>query len=187
MAALAKIKNYYTNIGVWMSPPDKHACFHWMTWWEVIFSERLIEATLTSPDITLEHIPASTLMQIGIHARDVFGRRAGQCQTLQWLIDWMRDYIEVVWLDPWDPITRMQLEKADPPLPVVDPMPVVDVALGAALVAMRQQFDGPPAKISARHDAAAAKAIKHGATYGVDLAAKLSLEQCKSFSKVLRR
>jgi hypothetical protein len=38
LAALSKIKNYYTNIGVWMSPPARHACFHRLTWWEVIFS-----------------------------------------------------------------------------------------------------------------------------------------------------
>ena len=187
LATLSKIKNYYTNIGVWMSPPEKHACFHRLTWWEVVFSDRLIEATITSPDIPLERIPASTLMHIGIHARDVFARRAGQCQTLEWLIDWSRQFIEVAWLDPWDPITRVQLEKADPPLPAVDPMPVVDVALGAALVSMRQQFPFPPAKISDRHDGDALKAITKGAAYGIDLAAKLTLDQCKSFSKVLRR
>ena len=187
LAALSKIKNYYTNIGVWMSPPAKHDCFHRLTWWEVIFSDRLIEATLTSPDIALDRIPASTLMHIGIHARDVFARRAGQCQTLEWLINWLRPFIEVVWLDPWDPITRVQLEKAEPPLPAVDPMPMVDIALGSALVSMRQQFPLPPDKVGDQHDKVALKAIANGARYGIDLGAKLTLDQCKSFSKVLRR
>lgn len=187
LAALGKIKNYYTNIGVWMSPPPKHACFHRLAWWEVIFSDRLIEATLTSPDIALERIPASTLMHIGIHARDVFARRAGQCQTLEWLIDWLRPFIEVVWLDPWDPIARVQLEKVDPPLPAVDPMPMVDIALGAALVSMRQQFPFPPDRIGDKHDQVALKAIVKGARYGIELGAKLTLDQCQSFSKVLRR
>ena len=170
-----------------MSPPANHNCFHRLTWWEVIFSDRLIEATLTSPDIALERIPPSTLMHIGIHARDVFARRAGQCQTLEWLVDWMRQFIEVVWLDPWDPITRLQLEKGDPPLPAVDPMPMVDIALGAALVSMRQQFQFPPDKIGDKHDQIALKAIAKGARYGIDLGAKLTLDQCQSFSKLLRR
>ena len=187
LAALSKIKNYYTNIGVWISPPARHECFHRLAWWEVIFSERLIEATLTSPDIALERIPPSTLMHIGIHARDVFARRAGQCQTLEWLIDWLRPYIEVVWLDPWDPITRFQLEKGDAPLPAVDPMPMVDVALGAALVSMRQQFAFAPEKLGDKHDQAALKAIAKGARYGIDLGAKLTLDQCQTFSKLLRR
>jgi hypothetical protein len=187
LAALSKIKNYYTNIGVWMSPPAKHNCFHRLTWWEVIFSDRLIEATLTSPDIALERIPTSTLMHIGIHARDVFARRAGQCQTLEWLIDWSRQFIEVAWLDPWDPITRVQLQKGDPPLPVLDPMPLVDVALGAALVSMRLQFPFPPDDISDKHDKIALEAITKGAQYGIEIAAKLTLDQCQSFSKVLKR
>ena len=152
-----------------------------------MFTDRLIEATLTSPEIPLERIPASTLMHIGIHARDVFGRRASQCQTLEWLIDWSRRFIEVAWLDPWDPITRVQLEKGDPPLPVVDPMPMVDVALGAALVSMRQQFPFPPEKIGDKQDEAALKAITRGAEHGMRLGAKLTLDQCKSFSTVLRQ
>lgn len=187
LAALSKIKNYYTNVGVWISPPARQACFNRLVWWEIVFTDRLIEATLTSPEIPLERIPASTLMHIGIHARDVFGRRASQCQTLEWLIDWSRRFIEVAWLDPWDPITRVQLEKGDPPLPAVDPMPMVDVALGAALVSMRQQFPFPPEKIGEKQDEAALKAITKGAEYGMRLGAKLTLEQCKSFSTVLRR
>jgi hypothetical protein len=187
LAALNKIKNYYTNIGVWISPPGKHACFNRFTWWEIVFAERLVEASLTSPDIPLERISAATLMHIGIHARDVFGRRAGQCQSLQWLIDWTRQYIDVSWLDPWDPITRSRLEKGEPPLPVVDPMPVVDLVLGAALVALRQQFPQAPGKLTEREDEVALKAISKGAQFGVDLATKLVLEQSQSLPRLFRR
>jgi hypothetical protein len=187
LAALGKIKNYYTNVGVWISPPARQACFNRFVWWELVFTDRLVEATLTSPEIPLDRIPASTLMHIGIHARDVFGRRASQCQTIEWLIDWSRRFIEVAWLDPWDPITRVQLEKGDPPLPAVDPMPMVDVALGAALVSMRQQFPFAPEKIGDKQDEAALKALTKGFEHGMRLASKLTLEQCKSFSTVLRQ
>jgi hypothetical protein len=187
MAALDKIKNYYTNIGIWISPPSKHSCFNRLTWWEIVFAERLVEATLTSPEIPLERISAATLMHIGIHARDVFGRRAGQCQSLQWLIDWTRQYIDISWLDPWDPITRIRLEKGEPPLPVIDPMPVVDIVLGAALVALRQQFPQAPEKLGEREDEVALKAISKGAQFGVELASKLALEQSKSLASLFRR
>jgi hypothetical protein len=186
LTALNKIKNYYTNIAIWISPPSKHACFHRLTWWEIIFAERLVEATLTRPDIPLERIPAATLMHIGIHARDVFGRRAGQCQSLQWLIDWIRQYIDVSWLDPWDPISHSR-EKGEPPLPLVDPQPVVDLILGAALVALRQQFPQAPDKLAEREDGVALKAISKGAKFGVDLATKLVVEQTKSFPGLFRR
>jgi hypothetical protein len=187
LVALNKIKNYYTNIAVWISPPSKHSCFHRFTWWEIVFAERLVEATLTSPEIPLERIPAATLMHIGIHARDVFGRRAGQCQSLQWLIDWTRQYIDVSWLDPWDPITRSRLEKGEPPLPVVDPQPAVDLILGAALVALRQQFPQAPGKLAEREDEVALKAIGKGAQFGLELAAKLVAEQSQSLPRLFRR
>jgi hypothetical protein len=187
LAALNKIKNYYTNIGVWISPPARHACFNRFIWWEILYADRIVEATLTSPDIPLERIPAATLMHIGIHARDVFARRASQCQTLEWVFDWAKEFIEVVWIDPWDPVARVRLEKAEAPLPTFDPMPLVDVALGAALVSMRQQFPFPPEEISDKHDDAASKAVKKGAQYGMQIATKLALEQYNTFATALRR
>ena len=38
-----------------------------------------MEAAPATPEVPLERIPAATLMAIGTHARDAFGRRAGQC------------------------------------------------------------------------------------------------------------
>jgi hypothetical protein len=187
IAALAKIKNYYTNVGVWISPPARHDCFHLYAWWEIVFTDRLIEATLTSPDVPLERIPASTLMQIGIHARDVFARRASQCQTTEWLINWGREFIEVAWVDPWDPVTRLRLEKGDPPLPTFDPMPVLDVALGAALVSMRQAFPTVPEKLATKQDGEAMKAVKAGLKYGAQLATKQVQEQNKVFTTALKK
>jgi hypothetical protein len=189
LAALNKIKNYYTNIGVWIAPPARHGCFNRWVWWELVFVDRIMEATLTSPEISLERIPASTLMFIGIHARDAFGRRASQCQTLEWIIDWVKDlkWIEVGWIDPWDPVTRLQLAKeGDGPLPIVDPMPLVDVALGAALVSMRQAFPRPPEKLDERQDAVAMEAVEKGARYGMKLATKLAVDLTQTFAKGLR-
>ncbi|MEO7862384.1 MAG: hypothetical protein ABIU05_18520 [Nitrospirales bacterium] len=135
----------------------------------------------------MERIPASTLMHIGIHARDVFARRASQCQTIEWVIDWAREFIEVAWIDPWDPITRVRLEKGDAPLPTLDPMPLVDVALGAALVSMRQQFPFPPEKINSKEDEIALKAAQKGAKHGMQLAAKLAVDQWSTFATALQK
>ncbi|GAA6141931.1 hypothetical protein [Hydrogenophaga sp. 5NK40-0174] len=185
-AVLAKIRNYYTNVGVWIAPPERHQCFNQNVWWEVLFTEHLVESTLTTLEVELERISPSTLMHIGTHARDVFGRRASQCQSLQWVLSWAREFIEIDLLDPWDPVVRKLLEKGDPPLPVFDAMPIVDVALGAALVSMRQAFMDPPEKITARHDKAAIKAIRKGSQYGFELASKLGVKQCKSMSAMLK-
>jgi hypothetical protein len=95
--------------------------------------------------------------------------------------------MEVHWIDPWDPVSRLQLEKAeDGPLPLFDPMPMLDMALGAALVSMRQQFQAAPQKISERDDAMARKALEEGARHGMALARKLAVEQCESFVAALQ-
>jgi hypothetical protein len=185
LAALNKIKNYYTNVGVWISPPGLHACFNRFVWWQLVYGDRIMEAALTSPDIPLERIPTVTLMHIGTHARDAFGRRASQCQTIEWLIDWLRDLnlIEIAWIDPWDPITKLRLEKEeDLPLPIFDPMPLVDVALGAALVAMRQNFPFPPPEPTDEYDAAAMEAVEKGARFGFERARKLAIENNNMFA-----
>jgi hypothetical protein len=49
-----------------------------------------VETTLVSPDITFERLPGNVLWSIGVQARDVYGRRASQCQTLEWVFDWVR-------------------------------------------------------------------------------------------------
>ena len=71
-------------------------------------------------------------------------------------------------------------------MPTIDPMPVLDVALGAALVAMRQQFSFPPDKISEKDDAVALQAIDQGTRFGLRLATKLAAEQVKAFPALLR-
>jgi hypothetical protein len=190
IAALNKIKNYFTNIGVWISPKERHTCFNQLVWWHLVYADRIMEAALTSPEIPLERIPASTLMHIGIHARDAFGRRAGQCQTLEWLIDWLDEFrfIEAAWIDPWDPIIQLRLQdEENAPLPTLDPQPLVDVSLGAALVSMRQRFPYPPDKPSGKDDAAAMKAVYEGASYGMALAKRAALEQWSRFAKALQQ
>jgi hypothetical protein len=137
-----------------------------------------MEAALTSPEVALERIPASTLLHIGIHARDTFGRRASQCQTIEWLVDWIidLDLIEVAWIDPWNPITRFNPDvEFEPPLPIVDLLPLVDVALVAI------------EKFSERQDAAAMKAVQEGARFGITLARRLVLEQYEEFAATLRK
>jgi hypothetical protein len=189
LAALNKIKNYFTNIGVWISTRASHSCFNWFAWWELVYADRIMEAALIGPDVPLDQIPASTLMYIGVHARDAFGRRASQCQTLEWLIDWIRDLklLEVQWIDPWGPVTRIQQEgEQEFPLPTIDPMPLVDVALGAALVAMRQCFSGPPRKVGNRQDATARKAVQDGGRYGMALAKKVTMMQVREFAAALQ-
>ena len=134
IAALAKIRNYYTNVGIWIAPPARQACFARQVWWQLVYADRVMEAALADPATPLAKIPADVLYAIGVHARDAFGQRASQCQSLEWALG-LADLVMPElrrWIDPWDPITVADAKEAVQ-LPLVDPMPLLDTALGAAL------------------------------------------------------
>ncbi len=186
MAALDKIKNYFTNIGVWLAPPALHTCFNKFVWWQVAYVDRVMEAALIDPNVAFEKIQVDTFYAIGVHARDAFGRRASQCQSLQWVIDWIKPLIPefVPWIDPWDPVIHVDT-KGQPPVPVIDPVPILDVALGAALVALRQAQPYPPEKLTKEHDSLVERAITVGAQHGLKLAVSQFNASVKSLDRVL--
>jgi hypothetical protein len=185
-AALNKIKNYFTNIGVWLAPKPLQSCFNRKVWWQIIYADRIMEAALVNPDVAFEKIPLDVFYSIGVHARDAFGRRASQCQSLQFVIDWLKVLKPelVPWINPWDPV--IQLEKTSiPTLPLVDPWPLVHVALGAAIVSLRQAMPYPPEKITPEHDKLAETAIIKGGKAGLMMGLKEYNTTVDLFSKAI--
>lgn len=140
--ALDKIKEYYVNVGVWIAPPDRITCMRSRFWWDLVWSDRLVEATLMRPDASLDRVHLSELFQIGVHARDVLGRQASACQTLHWVIDQVVQLEPRLrpWLDPWGPLAG---KVENPPIPWLDLEPLADIAVGGALVALRGAFPYP--------------------------------------------
>ena len=140
-AHLAKIKEYYVNIGVWIAPPARHSCFRSRFWWEAIFRDRIVEASQVPAELALEKIPLELLWHVGTSARDVIGRMAGQCASIEWVIDHFRpEFPELVReIEPWPPIPWPD----PPPFFPIDPLKLFDVALGTAVVALRQEYPYP--------------------------------------------
>jgi hypothetical protein len=186
LAALNRIKNYYTNIGIWIAPPARHRCFNWRVWPQLLYKDRLMEAALVDPAVKFDRIPLEVFLHIGIHARDVIGRLASQCQTIEWLIDWIRDlWPEVaIWVNPWDPIIR-EKPPVEAPLPLFDPMPLIDVALGGALVAMRQAYPYPPEKLTDEFDKVAREAAAGGARRALELGVRNAASGLKEFNRLV--
>ena len=186
-AALDKIRNYHTNIGVWIAPVSRHTCFNRWVWWELVFNDRIMEATLLDPGVAIDRIPADVLWSIGAHARDVFGRRASQCQTLEWVFDWIKTVWPEMrpWIDPWDPLAGRP-PKGVQGVPTLEVMPLLDVALGAALVALRQALPYPPDKLTEQHDKLAAEAIAKGLALGAQVALAEHAAATKHLAKALK-
>jgi hypothetical protein len=165
-AHLAKIRAYYRNIAVWISPPLSHRCFTRKLIWALLYQHRVLEAVVATPQLELERTDVSLLFEIGIHARDVLGRTASRCQTLRWVLDLVLEELPelIPEIDPWVP----PRPEPDPPFPpFVDPTPLVDIALGGALLALREEFPMPSVEIRDDVDKRADELIRRGVAIGL--------------------
>lgn len=161
-----KIKAYYRNIAVWISPPKAHRCFARKLFWSLLYQHRVLEAVLATPELRLERTDVSLLFEIGVHARDVLGRAASRCQSLKLVLDLVWEELPelIPEIDPWLP----ELREPEPPFPpFVDPSPLVDIALGGALLALREEFPVPSVELRDEVDEKADELIRRGAAIGL--------------------
>lgn len=77
-AALARIRNYYRNVAIWLSPPDKIKCMSARAWWGSLDRFPLVA------DLRLEF--RTPIWEMGKHAIDVLGNYAGQCNARLWWV-----------------------------------------------------------------------------------------------------
>jgi hypothetical protein len=161
-AHFENVKAYYRNIAVWISPASSHTCFRRKLFWGLLYQHRVMEAVLATPELSIERANVSLYYQIGSHARDVLGKSATRCQSLRFVIDLLWPEIPelIPEIDPWIP----PLPEPDPPTPPwVDPTPLLSVALGGALVALREAFPYPSVDITDEVDERADELIERGA------------------------
>ncbi len=143
-AAFEEIKAYYRNLMLWLSRPATISCLRTGILVTLALKDRVLEAVLTGRSVGLDRLSPRVLSLIGMHARDVLGRYAGRCQSIQIVID----LIEVEWrefIDPWvpiDPDPPVKNPVSDDPdaFPLVDLSPILDAVLGGALVAVSESL-----------------------------------------------
>jgi hypothetical protein len=137
-AAFDKIKEYYINIGVWLSPTHKQSCFNTRLIWPLYAHHRVIESSVNNPSLRLREMSVHSLYSIGTHAVDVLGKKASQCRRLIWILDLCRfimpELVRVI--DPWDQFGVEPGER----MPWVDPKPLMNLAIGAGIVALRDEI-----------------------------------------------
>ena len=182
LAALAKIKQYYVNVGVWISPAERIACMNDRLWFELIWNHRIVEASLTDASQKLENVSLTNLKLIGVHARDVLGRLASPCQTVHFILPYFEEfYLELIpHIDPWRPWPK---DGPEPPLPWVDVDPLLDVALGAALVALREVYPYPDGK-EQEFDERATAIVRHGMADGLSRALDTLSAELEGWSRL---
>jgi hypothetical protein len=167
-AHLENIKAYYRNIVVWISSASSHNCFRRKLLWGLLYQHRIMEAVLATPDLSLREANVSLLYELGTHARDVLGRVASRCQTERLILDLVLPTIPelIPEIDPWEP--PIPDPDPEPRLPWFDPTPLLSMALGGALVALREAFPFPGTEITDEVDARADDLIERGARVALD-------------------
>jgi hypothetical protein len=167
-----------------MAPTERIACFNSRFWLDLVYTDRLMEATLLSPDQRFEAIRPEIFRSIGIHARDVLGRKASPCETVEWVLDWLK----LVWaeviidIDPWLPLPP---RPPRPPLPWFDLQPFVDVALGGALVAVRQAMPYPALEIDEKDFGKSVGIAAEGGRRALEMALKEAVADHRGLGKRL--
>lgn len=167
--ALNKIKRYFLNIAVWLSRPDQQICFNKRHIWELVYNDRILEATMNHPEIPSSKIHPSLLYHIGTHALDVLGKSAGQCRKLKLVLPHFELEKEIFWrIDPWNP----RPEPNPDPVPWLDMNPLFAISLAKGLLAVRDTAGLYPNKTSAKILDKAWKAFEKGFEEGKSIGYK---------------
>jgi hypothetical protein len=154
--------------------------------WIIIWHHRLLESVTPGLPLKLSDLSLPEIVWIGRHARDVLDKFARQCQSHDWIIDITKPILPPdIWdlLNPWHP----KPPKPEPdPLPWFDPEPLMDIALGGAIVAIREEFPDPNNINVSKAEQDVEALIEKGAKIAVTRSSK-SLEQSSKMFNDLNR
>ncbi len=142
MVHLNNIKAYFRNIALWLARPSNQACFRRRMCWKLIYQERVIEAVTVNPNVQLQSASSELIYSIGSHARDVLHKLVRPCLTYRIMLDFLQEYRPdfATLLDPWSADSGGEDGGR---LNWVDPSPLLDMALGAAIVGLRSANPHP--------------------------------------------
>jgi hypothetical protein len=185
-AHMAKIKEYYINIGTWISPPNFISCFQDKLLYKLLYSDRVMEAALVDPNVNIEKISLSLFYGIGTHARDVLNRSASPCSALQFILTQANNLLPELtsYIDPWFP-RPIQKPEPEPPLPWFDPMPVLNIMLGTILVMVRQAVPYPPEKIDSNFAKKVNEIVRNAAMQGLEIGLRHYASEAKKYDALL--
>lgn len=136
-----QIKSYFRNIAIWLAPPSVRTRMRRAALWSAVWDHRILEAVTPGIPLRLSEASRRQTLDVGIHARDALDRIAGQCLSIIWMLDIVRPLISsdlFEQLDPWPPAERRPQEGEE--LPLLDLQPLLDIALGGAVIAIREEF-----------------------------------------------
>jgi len=182
------IKAYFRNIAVWLAPTASRRCMRRCGIWAVLWDHRLLEAVTPGIPIRLYEATVDQFLAVGRHARDALGKLVGRCRSLEWGLDLLKPIVS--WeiyerLRPWPP-----WPPSPDPVPWLDEEPLLDLALGGGVVALRDAFpDGNEVNVPEAEERML-DVLEEGARRGLQVAAdsaELAARRLGRLSQGLRR
>lgn len=181
---LDEIKRYFRNIAVWLSPTPSIHCMNTRMVWDLLWHHRVVEAVSTRSDVSFDLADAEYVFDVGRHARDVLGKHASKCQSRRLGLDILAPHFEdwvVKALDPWSPRPD---EAPDPDsIPWTTMEPVLDLAIGGALIALREEFPEPDPEIRDQAERAFDDVVADGVESALDMGLRTADESVEQFTK----
>jgi hypothetical protein len=146
-----------------------------------------MEAVLATTQVRVSDLRPQVLRLIGAHARDALGRAAGQCQYVDLVLDLVlySAIPDVVpHIDPWRP----DHDDGQRELEWFNGSPLLDIALGGALVGIRKAFGTPtPDETRNLNMERVAEAMARGGTEAVQLALRAMTSELNAVSEMINR
>lgn len=182
---LDDIKRYFRNIAVWLSREEQIDCMNNRTIWDLLHNGRVIEAVSTRPDVTFEMADARYVFDVGRHARDVLGNYASQCQSRRLAIDILEPHVSrelLERLDPW--WDRIEEYRDAESVPWTNPDPILDLALGGALIGLREEFPEPDPEMRDEVEEVIDEVVAQGVRKALDMALESVDESVHRFNSL---
>ena len=187
VAHLEEVRAYYRNLAIWLSRPERIRCMNTRLALLGVFDGKVLEAVLTSTDSTVGQLSPLALLNIGVHARDVLGRMASDCQVVGLVLDLvLRPAIPdlIPDIDPW--FTDPRETELEPTSAWAQGTPLIDIAFGAALVALRTAIGEPDEHRSDVDADRVAAIMAEGGAIGVELARRSAADDLERLARFLR-
>jgi hypothetical protein len=151
--------------------------------WKLLWNHRVIEAVSTRSDVNFELADARYVFDVGRHARDVLGKHASRCQSRKLVIDILEAFLDeqvIEWIDPWPPFPP---DRPRPdPIPWTNLEPVLDLALGGALIALREEFPEADPDVRDEAEEVFEDVVDRGVKRALDMGAESMEEAVEQFA-----
>jgi len=143
-AHLDTIREYFRNIAIWTAPEAQWRRATGAGVWIGIWEHRVLEAVTRGTGVRMAEAEPDWLMTLGRHTRDELARLVGDRQLFDWAVVLLEKRLPAETVDLVRAWPRSGERVNAPVEPWLEPEPLVDLALGGAVAAMRERF--PEAK-----------------------------------------